>query len=109
MAVIINATILDPSGQPLFGARVIAALSGAALSAGVVVPMVVEAETGALGTCSLSLWPNTSGTSYEIRIQHAMLRPSLAWSGVTVPNVESLRWSSCLVARRQSSGLGMTL
>ncbi len=99
MATIVNATIRDPSGNPLQGARVIARLSAVEYWNGVLVPQSVYAETGANGTCSLSLWPNslgTHGTTYTISIQHPFVRPSLTYPNITVPDTVSLTLNQLL-------------
>lgn len=66
--------LTTPAGDPVPGGKVIFALSGFDLDAGIVMPAAVEAAVGSDGTGAVTLWPNHSGlraTSYKVTITPA--------------------------------------
>lgn len=83
------ATIYNASGLPIQGAQVTATLSAQEIDGGMVVPTSVSAITGAAGTCTLALWPNSRGSlgsTYTISVKlDAQGSAVITASGIAVP------------------------
>lgn len=96
---LVTATIRDPSGALLAGARIICRLSAQEYDGGLVVPILTYAETNSAGVATFALWPNSRGTlltTYTIRVQHPFMRPSLEWKDIVVPDMESITLQALL-------------
>lgn len=95
----VTATLVDPSGDPITGARITAKLTAPIVYGGVVIPLCEFGTTDSAGKCVLSLCPNgvvATPTTYSFEIlPQGSIRP-VYFHGITVPQVAAITLEALL-------------
>jgi len=92
-------SLLDPSSNPVEGARITARLTSHIVNASLIVPLVEYSTTNGHGSCTLPLVPNsTSGshTTYTFEILLPGAKAPTYFHDITVPAVATITLAELL-------------